>query len=120
MSPLTPEQQERIAKDMAANRARQAALTRQQRIEAGEFSLDLVRTAADPPENDWGRIGTRFHYTDSRARAGVGQIETGVRMRPPLAGCYFQWTSSTRRHLPWRSCRPANHPGTSASARRLE
>ena len=52
MSPLTPEQQERIAKDMAANRARQAALTRQQRIEAGEFSLDLVRTAADPPEND--------------------------------------------------------------------
>ena len=52
MSPLTPEQQERIAKDMAANRARQAAFTRQQRIEAGEFSIDLVRTADDPPEND--------------------------------------------------------------------
>lgn len=52
MSALTPEQQERIAKDMAANRVKQDALTRKERFEAGEFSLDLVRAAADPSEND--------------------------------------------------------------------
>jgi hypothetical protein len=52
MSPLTPERQEQIAKDMAANRARQDALTRKERFEAGEFSINLVRSADDLPEND--------------------------------------------------------------------
>jgi hypothetical protein len=38
--PLTPEQQKEIAQAFAANRARQA-LTRKQRFEAGEFSVEL-------------------------------------------------------------------------------
>ena len=52
MSPLTPERQEKIFAEFAANFARQDALTRKRRFEAGEFSIELVQAADDPPEND--------------------------------------------------------------------
>jgi hypothetical protein len=38
----------------------------------------------------------RVFTISTPVRARDGQIETGVRMRPPFAGCYFQWTFSTR------------------------
>lgn len=78
MSPLTPEQQERIAKEMAANRARQDALTRKQRIEAGEFSIDLVRTADDPPENDPEFQKELSQFGASLRDAGVPYSQTAI------------------------------------------
>jgi hypothetical protein len=50
--PLTPEQQEEMAKIFAASWARNDALMRKRRFEAGEFSIELERAADDPPEND--------------------------------------------------------------------
>jgi hypothetical protein len=45
MSPISAEQKAEILAELAANRARQAALTAKQRFEAGEFSIELVRVA---------------------------------------------------------------------------
>ncbi len=49
---MSDEQKDEWLKEIAANRARQEALTRQQRFEAGKFSIELVRADDDPPEND--------------------------------------------------------------------
>jgi len=80
MSPLTPEQQEELARTFAANRARQEALTRKQRAEAGEFSIELVRANDDPPEEDavfqeeLSRFGASLHA------AGVPYSQLVVRV----------------------------------------
>ncbi len=78
MASSTPEQQERIAKDMAANRAKQDALTRKERIEAGEFSLDLMRTANDPPENDPEFQNELSRFGAALRDAGIPYSQTAV------------------------------------------
>jgi hypothetical protein len=49
MSPLTPEQQEEIAKEMVANRARQEALSEDRKEGMAEVKISLVRPSGDPP-----------------------------------------------------------------------
>ncbi len=52
MSPTTPDWKEEAFAAFVANHARQEALTRKQRLEAGEFSIELERAADDPPVGD--------------------------------------------------------------------
>jgi hypothetical protein len=49
---LTPEQEKEIAEVFAASYARNEAIERRWRFEAGEFSVELVRAVDDPPVND--------------------------------------------------------------------
>jgi len=49
---LTPEQQKETAEVFAASYARNEAIERRWRFEGGQFSVELVRTADDPPVND--------------------------------------------------------------------
>jgi len=41
VSPISPEQKAELMRDIAANRARQEAMSRRQRFEAGEFTIEL-------------------------------------------------------------------------------
>jgi hypothetical protein len=52
MSPTTPDWKEEAYAAFVANHARQEALTRKQRFEAGEFSIKLERAADELPVND--------------------------------------------------------------------
>ncbi len=49
---LTPEQRDQLAKEFAVNRARQAAITARQHLDAGEIDLELLRAPEDAPVND--------------------------------------------------------------------
>jgi hypothetical protein len=49
MSPLTPEQEKELANIFAANRARQEALSKKERMEAGEVEIFLMNSPDDPP-----------------------------------------------------------------------
>jgi hypothetical protein len=78
MGPMTPEQREEILRELAANRVRQDALTRKQRFEAGEFSIELARTADDPPENDSVFQEELSHFSASLRAAGVPYSQTAI------------------------------------------
>jgi hypothetical protein len=51
MTPLTPEEWEEAKASFAASQARSDALLHQRWLEAGEFSIELIRVADDPPES---------------------------------------------------------------------
>jgi hypothetical protein len=52
MSPISPEQKEELMREIAANRARQEAITRVERFEAGEFAIELVAEPNEPAADD--------------------------------------------------------------------
>ncbi len=49
---LTPKQEKEMAAVFAASYARNEAIERKQRSEAGQFSIELIRAGDDPPVND--------------------------------------------------------------------
>jgi predicted TIM-barrel fold metal-dependent hydrolase len=67
-----------LRKEWVANRARQEALTRKQRFEAGEFSIDLVRAADDPPVGDPVFQEELSRCSASLRAAGVPFSQTGI------------------------------------------
>ena len=71
MSQLSPEQMDEMQKMFEASYARNEALTRKRRFEAGEFSLELVRVVDDPPENDPAFQAELEEFSKSLRAAGV-------------------------------------------------
>jgi hypothetical protein len=71
MSPLSPEHMDEMQKMFEASYARSEALTQKRRSEAGEFSLELVRVADDPLENDPAFQAELGEFSKSLHAAGV-------------------------------------------------
>jgi hypothetical protein len=62
----------------AASRARNDALINKQRFEAGEFSIDLVRVADDPPEDGPAFQAELGEFLKSFRAAGVTVSQEGM------------------------------------------
>jgi hypothetical protein len=77
MSPISPEQMDEMQKMFEASYARNEALTQKRRSEAGEFSLELVRVADDPPENDPAFQAELGEFSISLRAAGVTFSQVG-------------------------------------------
>src|SRR5579872_5685916 len=62
MSPISDEQRAEWLNELAANRAHQEAIMHRQRLEAGEFTLELIRADDDPevPDPDFQRGLSQF------------------------------------------------------------
>ena len=72
MSPISPEQKAEMMRDIAANRARQEAMTRKQRIEAGEFAIELDPAPGEPD-------GADEVFQEALHQFGAALHEAGVR-----------------------------------------
>src|SRR5665213_117590 len=80
MSPTTPDWKEEAYAAFVSNHARQEALTRKQRFEAGEFSIELERAADDPPVNEPEFQKGLSAFGASLRAAGVPFSQTAIAM----------------------------------------
>lgn len=72
MSPISPKQKTKLMREIAANRARQEAITRKQRFEAGEFAIEL-----DPARGE--QDGADEAFQKALRQFGAALHEAGVR-----------------------------------------
>jgi hypothetical protein len=77
MTPISPEQMDEMQKMFEASYARSEAQTQKRRSEAGEFSLELVRVADDPPEDDPAFQAELGEFSKSLRAAGVTFSQVG-------------------------------------------
>jgi hypothetical protein len=77
---MTPEQKDEMLKAMRENFARQEAMTRKQRFEAGEFSLDLIGAPDDPPVGDDAFQKELADVGRSLRDAGIPYSQTAIAM----------------------------------------
>ena len=78
MSPISPEQKAELMRDIAANRARQEAMTRKQRFEAGEFAIELDPAPGEPAGADEAFQEALQQFAAALHEAGVRHSQLAI------------------------------------------
>ena len=75
---LTPDELKEVTAMFAASRARNDALTRKQRFEAGKFTIELAASVDDPPGNDSVFQNDLSTFGKALRTAGIQYSQTAI------------------------------------------